>query len=103
MNGLCDLVYVKVMNCSSAKEIWEKIQNIYEGDEKFKETKLQTFRGQFEKLKMKEYENITTYFLRVDETMNAIKGLGEEVDESIIFQKVLISIPMRFDPKFSAL
>jgi hypothetical protein len=31
--------------------------------------------------------------------LNAIKGLGEEVDESMIVQKVLISLPMRFDPK----
>jgi hypothetical protein len=35
--------------------------------------------------------------------MNAIKGLGEEVDESIIVKKVLRSLPMRFDPKISAL
>jgi hypothetical protein len=35
--------------------------------------------------------------------MNAIRGLGEEVDESIIVQKVLRSLPMRFDPKISAL
>jgi hypothetical protein len=54
-------------------------------------------------LKMKEDENIAAYFLRVDETMNAIRGLGEEVDESIIVQKVLRSLPMRFDPKISAL
>jgi hypothetical protein len=52
---------------------------------------------------MKEYEDIATYFLRVDEIVNAIKGLGEEVDESVIFQKVLRSLPMRFDPKILAL
>jgi hypothetical protein len=52
---------------------------------------------------MKEDENIATYFLRVDETVNAIRGLGEEVDESIIVQKVLRSLPMRFDPKVSTL
>jgi hypothetical protein len=52
---------------------------------------------------MKEYENIVAYFLRVDETINAIIGLGEEIKESIIVQKVLISLPMRFDPKISTL
>jgi hypothetical protein len=52
---------------------------------------------------MKEDEDIASYFLRVDETVNAIKGLGEEFDESIIVQKVLRSLPMRFDPKISAL
>jgi hypothetical protein len=30
-------------------------------------------------------------------------GLGEEIQESVIFQKVLRSIPMRFDPKISTL
>jgi uncharacterized protein YktA (UPF0223 family) len=52
---------------------------------------------------MKEDENIAAYFLQVDETVNAIIGLGEEVDESIIVQKVLRYLPMRFDPKISTL
>jgi hypothetical protein len=103
LNGLCDFVYVKVMHCSSAKDIWDKLQNIYEGDAKFKEAKLQTYIGQFEQLKMKEDENIAAYFLRVDEIVNEIIGLGEEVDEYIIVQKVLISLLMRFDPKISTL
>jgi hypothetical protein len=50
---------------------------------------------------MKEDEDITTYFLRVDETVNAIIGLGEEIEESIIVQKILRSLPMRFNPKIS--
>jgi hypothetical protein len=52
---------------------------------------------------MKEDEDITTYFLRVNETMNAIIGLGEEIKESIIVQKILRSLPMRFNPKILAL
>ena len=81
----------------------DKLQNIYEGDSKFKSAKLQTYRGQFEQLKMKEYENIAAYFLRVDETMNAIIGLGEEIEESVIVKKILRSLPMRFNPKISTL
>jgi hypothetical protein len=34
--------------------------------------------------------------------MNAIRGSREEVDESIIVENVLRSLPMRFDPKISA-
>jgi hypothetical protein len=52
---------------------------------------------------MKEDENISTYFLRVDETMNEIIGLGEEIEESMIVQKVLRSLTMIFDPKISTL
>jgi hypothetical protein len=52
---------------------------------------------------MKEDENIATYFLRVDETVNAIIRLGEEIKESVNVQKVLRYLPMRFDPKISVL
>jgi hypothetical protein len=52
---------------------------------------------------MKEDENIASYFLRVDETVNEIMGLGEEIQESVTVQKVLRSLPMRFDPKILTL
>jgi hypothetical protein len=103
LNGPSDMVFTKVSHCKYAKEIWDKLRNIYEGDSKVKATKIQTDRGLFEQLKMKEDEDITAYFLRVDETVNAIIGLGEEIEEFVIIQKVLRSLPMRFNPKISAL
>jgi hypothetical protein len=103
LNDLSETIFTKVSHCKSAKDIWDKLRNIYEGDTKVKATKLQTYRGQFEQLKMKEDENIAAYFLRVDKTVNAIIGLGEEIEESVIVQKVLRSLPMRFNPKISTL
>jgi hypothetical protein len=52
---------------------------------------------------MNEDENISSYFLQVDEIVNEIMGLGEEIKESVIVQKVLRSLPMRFEPKISIL
>jgi hypothetical protein len=63
LNGLIDTIFTKVGHCKSAKEICDKLRNIYEGDSKVKTTKLQTYRGQFEQLKMKEDEYIAAYFL----------------------------------------
>jgi hypothetical protein len=103
LNGLTDTIFTKVAHCKSGKEIWDKLQNIYEGDTKVKASKLQTYRGQFEQLKMKEYEDIAAYFLRFDEIVNEIIGLGEEIEESTIVQKILRSLPMRSNPKISAL
>jgi hypothetical protein len=51
------------MHCDSVKEISDKIKNVYEGDAKFKGDKLQTYRGQFEHMRMKEDEDIAAYFL----------------------------------------
>jgi hypothetical protein len=103
LNGLSGMVFTKVAHCKSAKEIWDKLRNIYEGDSKVKEAKIQTYRGQFEQLKLKEDEDIAAYLLRVDEIVNAIIGLGEEIEESVIVQKVLRYLPMRFNPKISTL
>ena len=63
LSGLTETIFVKVMHCKTAKEIWDKLKNIYEGDDKVKGAKLQTYRGQFENLKMKEEDNIAPYFL----------------------------------------
>ena len=48
LNGLTDMVFTKFSHCKSAKEIWDKLQNISEGDTKVKAAKLQTYIGQFE-------------------------------------------------------
>jgi hypothetical protein len=103
LNGLGESIFTKFLHCKSAKEIWDTLQNIYEGDSKVKVIKLQTYRVQVEQLNMKEDENIAAYFLRVDEIVNAIFGLGEEIKEYVIVQKVLRSLPMRFDLKISTL
>jgi hypothetical protein len=49
--------FVKAMHCESTNDIWDKIQNIYEVDDKVKKEKLQTHRRQFECLKMKDKES----------------------------------------------
>jgi uncharacterized lipoprotein YehR (DUF1307 family) len=91
------------MGYNTAKEVWDKLKSIYEGDPKVKQVKLQRHRAEFENLKMNEKEDIATYFLRVDEVVNAIRGLGEELDESLVVQKVLRSLLLKYDAKVSAI
>jgi hypothetical protein len=50
---------------------------------------------------MNKKEDIATYLLRVDEVVNAIKGLGEELDESLVVQNVLRSLLLKYDVKVS--
>jgi hypothetical protein len=42
LNGLGESIFTKVAHCKYAKDIWDKLQNIYEEDSKVKATKLQT-------------------------------------------------------------
>ena len=91
------------MHCESAKELWDKLKNVYEGDTKVKNSKLQSYRSQFESLKMEESQDIATQFLRIDEVVNTMRGLGEKVKDVNIVQKVLRSLPVIFNSKISAL
>jgi hypothetical protein len=103
LQALSPTILSKVICCNLAKEVWDKLKNIYEGDEKVKQRKLQIHRAKFENLKMEESENIAAHLLIMDEVVNTITGLGEEVNESIIVQKVLRSLPLRYDAKVSAI
>jgi hypothetical protein len=49
--GLSESKFSKVMHCESEKNIWEKLQNIYEGDDKVKKEKLQTHKDNLRVLK----------------------------------------------------
>ena len=63
LGGLIGSNFIKVMHCTSAKEIWDKLKNVYEGDGKVKGAKIQTYRRQFEHMMMKEKQDIASYFL----------------------------------------
>jgi len=52
---------------------------------------------------MKEEEIIVDYFLQVDKIVKTIRGLGEEVKQTIIVKKVLSSLPSRFNPNISSI
>ena len=52
---------------------------------------------------MKEEENIGEYLLRVDEVVNAIRGVGGKLKEREVVNKVLRTFPMKYDSKVSTL
>ena len=52
---------------------------------------------------MKEEENILEYFERIDEIIIAIQGLGAELKENEIVEKVLRSLPMIYNTNISTL
>jgi hypothetical protein len=52
---------------------------------------------------MKEDETIGKYFLRIEEMVNAMKALGETIGEPSLVQKILRSLPDRFNLKVSTI
>jgi len=62
LNSLVGSVFVKVILCASAKDLWDKLQNIYEEDAKVNGVKFKIFIDKFEQLKMKKMNTLQPNF-----------------------------------------
>jgi len=58
---------------------------------------------EFEMLRMKEAETIKEYFDRLLAAVNKIRLLLEDLPDRRIVEKVLVSLPERFESKISSL
>ena len=81
LSGLCEVEFIKLMHNKTAKEIWDTLESIHEGD---KMAKLQVYQAQFENIKMNEEEDVASFFLKVAEIVNNMKSLGETIRECVI-------------------
>ena len=91
------------MQLKTAKEIWDKIVQSYEGDSQVKRAKLQTLKIQYETLKMHNDESIASYFLHIDEVVNCMKNLGKYIKEVTLVEEVLRSLSTKFESKVFAI
>jgi len=95
--ALDENTFEKVSMAKTSKEAWENLQKCFKGVEKVQRIRLQTLRGEFESLQMKDDELISDYFSRVLIIANQIKRCGEEMSDLRVIEKVLRSLPSKFD------
>ncbi|PON49260.1 hypothetical protein PanWU01x14_231350, partial [Parasponia andersonii] len=68
-----------------------------------RDIKLQALRKDFENMRMKDNESIKDYSSRFTELVNQMKIYGEDVPDKKIVDKILISLPEKFDSKVSVI
>eukprot|EP00253_Pinus_taeda_P026366 PITA_26366 len=90
-------IFPMVAGATKSKQAWDTLQTAYQGMEKVKIAKLQMLRRDFEKLCMKESENVDSFFTHVIGLVTQIRSHGETLEERRIVEKVLRSLLARFD------
>ena len=89
-------VLLTIAEKETAKEAWEAIKTMCMGVERVKEAKVQTLKGEFESLIMKETDNIDEFCMRLSGIVTNIRVLGETMEESSVVRKILRAVPDKF-------
>ncbi|XP_048496509.1 uncharacterized protein LOC104889332 [Beta vulgaris subsp. vulgaris] len=87
----------------TSNEAWRIMLKSYKGDDRVKQIRLQTLRGEFESLSMDDSKSISTYYDRVQSTIIQMKINGENITDERVVQKIIRSLNSDFDNVASAI
>ncbi|KAK0579919.1 hypothetical protein LWI29_033466 [Acer saccharum] len=102
-SALIDSVFTGIMHLESAKSIWEELKSRFEGSERAKSVKLLTLKREFENLKMKDSETVKDYSSKLSDLVNPMRLYGDVVEDYKVVEKMLISLPKKFEAKVAAI
>ncbi|KAA8525573.1 hypothetical protein F0562_007428 [Nyssa sinensis] len=95
--GVSNSIFPRIMRATRFKQAWEILQEEYQGDLKARTIKLQNLQRDFETMKMKENETLNDFSTRFSELVNQMKTYVEDISDARIVEKILISLPKKFD------
>ncbi|GAU38696.1 hypothetical protein TSUD_54440 [Trifolium subterraneum] len=92
-----EINFDKISTCKTTKEAWDTLERCHTGGTKVKKVKLQALRKQYEHVEMEEQEKIEDYFSKVRVITNAMTLNGEVISDEQFCEKILRSLPAKFD------
>ncbi|XP_073122032.1 uncharacterized protein [Henckelia pumila] len=92
-----------IADCTVAKDAWEALQEHCEETDSVRRTRLRFLNTKFENLRMDENETIADYDKRIRKITTEAFALREPITSENMVNKVLRSLPKRFNGKIWAL
>ena len=95
--AMAETIFPKIVAANYAKEAWDILETNFKGTDKVRTVKLQNIRREFENLQMKENESVVDSSSRISNVVNQLKSNGEDYQEKRIVEKILKSLPHKYD------
>ncbi|KAK1360638.1 CCHC-type domain-containing protein [Heracleum sosnowskyi] len=92
-----------VIGCSSAKDMWNKIELLCEGSEEVKDNQRQILISQYEAFMAKSGEDLTTMFERFSKLMTELQIHGKYYDRKELNVKFLLTLPEHLEHKVTTI
>ena len=89
--------FEKIAGSTTSKEAWDTLEKAFKGADRVKQVRLQTLRGELERMKMKETESVSDYITRVQTVANQLSQNGEAMPDARIVEKILRSLTDKFE------
>ena len=93
----------QVINCRSAKHIWDTIELLMEGTAEVKEYRLDILTSQYESFKSLPEENISQVFERYNKLLNNLNLHGEVYSSREVNRKFMLTLPSHLEHKISSI
>jgi hypothetical protein len=91
--ALCREEYDRIMECKTAKEMWETLKTHHEGTNHVKETRIDIGVRKFELFEMKEDETVDQMYGRFTVIINELISLGKTYTAHERVRKILRCLP----------
>ncbi|GAV83978.1 DUF4219 domain-containing protein/UBN2 domain-containing protein [Cephalotus follicularis] len=101
--AVAESIFPRIVTSSTTKEAWDTLQEEFQGTERVRVIRLLNLRRDYENLKMKGSETVKDYISKLLEVVNQMRIYGEKLTDQKLVEKVLISLPDKYDSKVSAI
>ncbi|VFQ78686.1 unnamed protein product [Cuscuta campestris] len=95
--------YRKISYCTTAKEMWDKLEFTYEGTDQVREAKIDFLTHEYELFRMKENEKIDEMFERFSKIVNDLHALKKTYTDKELVRKILRSLTPEWRSKADAI
>ena len=74
----------EIKDYKTAFDMWNKLKEIYGGDENVRRAKAESLKGKFDQKRMTEDENVAKYVEIIKASVNAIRASRREIKEKLL-------------------